>query len=1040
MPGPEYTLTEKPIILYLQSLGYNWLKPHENPLAREGENHVVLKDLFISQLMEINGITHETAHSVYSEMVNIRDNERWTALLRGDYSRHVPGQKDKKTIRFIDFHDPPRNVFTVTNQFYVEAEKSRRPDVVCFVNGVPLVVIEAKSPVSFKSKMGEAFDQIKQYERDIPRLFYASLFNIITDGKGVLYGATGSPAAYWGQWKDPFPAKSGEFNGPFEMGLYSLLAPQRLLDILAHFTVFERDEKTSGIIKKVCRYQQFRAVNKITARVLEDRPPDERKGLIWHTQGSGKSLTMVFTVLKLKTHLTLSSPVLANPNILVVTDRIDLDEQIARTFTACGLPNPVRVGSKEGLLEQIHRKTKGLTLLSTIFKISGSTKPVADSGNWIICTDESHRTQERNLGAFLRATFPDAHFFGFTGTPIQNSDHDTYANFSPRGELYLDKYSIDDAVADGATVPIHYTSRKAEWHLEAQKLDILFDQWFAHLPDDKREELKKKGLSLAALAKHPKRVELIAYDLWTHFLKSAKLDGFKAQIVAIDREAVILYKRALDDLITRQLIEEGVPRQEAEARAGAMSVPVYSPNQEDNKPSEDPHIRGIREDLVRYQLAPGDGKGSRGQKNGAPTEKEVKKAFKIKNRPPWFLIVCSKLLTGFDAPCESVMYLDSPLKEHTLLQAIARTNRVEGPEKQNGLIVDYIGVTKHLKEALSSYRKEDIRNALADLDELRKELEAAHRQVMEYITIKRGTDDPKAEYAALWKKLATLDLWLLYKQKAQGFIKAYEALCPDPHVLKFMGDLKWIAASIPLGTAHFEKEEAPSLENYSGKIREMLEKHLKVTGITTLIKLRRLTDPEFFEEFRTDDKSEEEIERAAVKKATELKKIIKEKIEENPRRYGPFSQQVQELIARFEQGQLEAADLIKEFEQMARDLNSEETAHKKTGLSQKAYGVYKILQSFQPPAEGPESTHETGGEPKPEYGAELSKLKQLAKDIEELYSSPQTAPTGWSAKEGLKKELRKLVRRLILPAGLEDWKRIPKEVEQYAIKHYGKGQ
>lgn len=603
MPSPEYALAELPVITYLDSIGYNWLKPEKNEDARDGLNNVILRDEFKDAICRINNVGARTAQAVYQELLSVQDNDRWTNILRGNYSRMLPGESKYSTICLIDFKKPTNNVFTVTNQFTVESVKTHCADCVVFVNGIPLVVIEAKSPVSTKDKAGEAFDQIRQYEEDVPRLFYSNLFNIITNGLSVLYGATRSPSDFWAEWRDPYPGTPADFSDKFELGLWALLEPSRLLNILAHFVVFEKDEKSGRLIKKVCRYQQFRAVNKIMDRVLEDRKTGERKGLIWHTQGSGKSLTMAYSVLRLKLHLDTSSDRLKSPNILIITDRVDLDEQISKTFIACGLPNPIQAGSAEKLLALINAGTTGLTVMSTIFKLDKSKTPVPDSGNWIICCDEAHRTQEQDLGAYLRATFPDAYFFGFTGTPVQSNNHDTYATFSPNGEFYLDKYGIDDAVADGATVPIYYTARKAEWRLEAEKLDILFDNWFADESDEKREMIKKQGVTVDFLAKHHRRIELLAFDIWTHFKTTAYPDGYKAQIVAIDREAIILYKKALDRIITEDFVAQGKAEEEARPIAESFSVCVYSSSQEDGKPSEDKYIDALRKDFRKYQVA-----------------------------------------------------------------------------------------------------------------------------------------------------------------------------------------------------------------------------------------------------------------------------------------------------------------------------------------------------------------------------------------------------------------------------------------------------
>jgi len=835
----------------------------------------------------------------------------------------------------------------------------------------------------------------------------------------VLYGTTGAGSSYWSSWKDPWPKSREDFGNALDQGLYSLLEPRRLLDLLAHFVVFEREE--SKVIKKICRYQQYRAVNKIVERTIEGK---HARGLIWHTQGSGKSLTMVFATLKLKTHLTLQHPALTSPNILVLTDRKDLDSQISSTFKACGLPNPKQIGSIRKLHEQVHSGASGLVLLSTIFKFEGSKQPVADSGNWILLVDECHRTQEKDLGAYLRATFPAARFFGFTGTPIKKNDKNTYTNFSPAGEGYLDRYSIDDAVADGATVPVRYTSRKAEWQVDPARLDSQFDQWFADLSEEQLARVKARGVTLADLAKHRKRIELLAFDLWQHYRAHALPDGFKAQVVAIDREAVILYKRALDQAIAETLVQAGKSPEQAAAEAAAMSACVYSGNQEDGKPSEDAHQEALRKDLVKYLV-------------DDQQEKEVIAAFKKSGQPPYFLIVCNKLLTGFDAPVESVIYLDNPLKEHSLLQAIARTNRVAGAQKQFGLIVDYIGVTRKLAEALATYRAADIKNALLDLDVQRQELKAAHAEVMKLLKgIPRHSGELKKEYDALVQALGGEDAWFVFCRRGKAFIRAYEALSPDPAILDTTRDMKWVAGFLAYGALVFEKKEALDLGDYSAKIRQILDEQLNVTGLKTLIKLRRITDPEFNKDFETQGKSAEDLKTAAIRKSAELKKILREKMAIEPERYGPFSEMVLELLKRFEQGQLDAAEALQEYEKIARGLQEEEKDHEDSGLNARAYGVFKILEAFKPPAgqvaEGP------GGYAGSGKGNGLGKLGALAAAIDELYASDQSAPPGWQLKEQLKKELRQSVRKIILPAGLTEWKTIPVRVEEYALKTYVK--
>ncbi len=1016
----EYTLAEKPCIEGLQALGYSWLHPSRNELARDGLNQVLLRDEFISAICEINDLDEDTARTVYLDMLNVTDNQQWLSLLRGNYSRHVPGSSTKQTIHLIDFRNVERNRFTVTNQLFVKAQSSRKPDVVVYVNGIPLVVIEAKSPVAVGDKVSQGFEQIKQYERDIPRLFYSNLFSVITDGVRTLYGTTGAPSEFWSVWKDPWPRNETEFASALDNALYCLLEPSRLLDMLAHFIVFEtRSGKT---VKKMCRYQQYRAVNKIVDRVVNGK---HRQGLIWHTQGSGKSLTMVFTALKLKIHRTLSDPSLASPNILVVTDRIDLDDQIAKTFQACGLPNPRQMKSVRDLHSYVHSGTVGLTLLSTIFKFDGSRKSVENSSNWIVLVDECHRTQEKDLGAYLRATLPDAWFFGFTGTPVKKNDLNTYQNFGANGEGYLDKYSIDDAVADGATVPVRYTSRKTEWQVDEKHLDMQFDNWFSDLDEERLNELKEKSVTVSILAKHPKRIKTIAEDIWTHYKAHVEPDGYKAQIVAIDREAIILYKRALDEAIADDMIRRGTSPDEAAAKAAELSAPIYSTNQEDGKPSEDAWLNEIREDLGKYK--------TEGQE-----EKDIISRFKDPDGDIKFLIVCNKLLTGFDAPVENTMYLDSPLKDHNLLQAIARTNRVFGDHKDFGLIVDYIGVTRYLKEALSSYHEPDIAHAMVDIQAEREELATAYAEVSRLTSaVRLNTGNIKAEMDSMLSLLEGEDDWYSFKGKATSFLKAYEALSPDPFVLDYSAYMKWIAAFLAYGKLRFEPGDDFDLRSYSAKVREMLRDYLEVSGMVSIIKLRTLAD---LQPKTVDAEEPAELNSAAIRRGSELTKILREKTAENPLRYDKFSARVMEILKQLESRQIDASEALSGLDDVLAGVREEEQSYKASGMNERAYGVYRLLQEYlAEETEQPDEECNAGGQG--DQKSLMDWIRELAQEIDQLYSDDDEAPVGWHMKSQLKKQLRQQVRAMAYEAGLQDARKLmplPHKVEEFALRFYVK--
>jgi type I restriction enzyme R subunit len=1008
----EYRLAEKPAMDVLAAMGYQTVAPEAAGTMRVEENRVILKPVLIAALQALNGIGAGDAEAVYNELATLSDNEDWQRKLRGGYSRRITGENRDRSIALIDFKTPANNTFQVVRQLRVAAQRPRIPDIVLFVNGIPLVVIEAKSPLKGTATGDEAFEQIKQYERDIPRLFYPNAFNILTDGMRTEYGATGSPSQFYAPWPDAWPCTRADFPDDLAKDLWCLCEPSRLLDLLAHFIVFEIDPETGCKIKKICRYQQFRAVNKAVQRVASG---EHRKGLIWHTQGSGKSLTMVFLALKLKTHLTLDAPTLANPNILVLTDRIDLDDQISKTFVACGLPNPAQCGSVAALRDAVNRGGNGQILLSTIFKFAGSKEPIPNSANWIVLVDECHRTQEKDLGAFLQATLPDAHFYGFTGTPIKSTDKDTYARFSVAGEGYLDKYGIDDAVRDGATVPILYEGRKADWSINEAEIDILFDRWFVDLPDDKREELKSKGLTVATLAKHPERIRLIALDIWEHFKAVCQPDGFKAQIVVVDREAIVLYRAALFGVIAADLVTGGTDAEAAQAQADAMIACIFSKSQEDNKPSEIADVQALRDGLETFYL---DAEG----------EKEAKKRFKAYGAQPSFLIVCDKLLTGFDAPIEHVMYLDKPLKEHNLLQAIARTNRtctVKKPdggeiEKPSGRIVDYIGVTNHLDEALKSYRADDVENALRDIAVLRNDLKEAHAR---YRAQKRamgleGMDEKAAAYsAAAISAEGREDEWFDLQRLTRIFIKVYGDLSPDPAILDFTAEVKWAAAFLRLATQAISKDESLDHRSYSGKIRDMLEEHVHVTGLSTTIRLRNITDPNFADDFETDDKSDEELQEAFVRKSAELRRVTRELVDRNPAQYGRFSERVLEIIRRFESGQIAAADGLRDFESLTGDIETEQGAHAELGMDEVAFSILRIMEAIVP-----------------DIGHEV--LQDAAVAIGTIYAEANGSQPAFTHMPEYLRSLRQQVRRVLSERSIGETKAIRDAVEEFVVHTY----
>ncbi|MBK7760761.1 MAG: type I restriction endonuclease subunit R [Deltaproteobacteria bacterium] len=1002
----EETLVELPLIRTLRKVyGYHYIPPSQHAALRGGEREVIFLPLLVAALARLNRLTEAQALPIAQELVAVHDNRRWLEILRGQLSKRLPGEESHRTITVVDLDHPERNHYAVTHQLSIVGRNTRRPDVVIYVNGLPLVVIEAKSPLRSEQEVYHAIEQLLQYERDVPRLFYPNQFNIVTNDLTLLVGATGAGRFGFARWRDPWPKRREDFNDDTERGLFSLLEPRRLMDLIAHFVVFEtRDGHT---VKKMARYQQLRAVNKMVERTVG---PDPRRGLVWHTQGSGKSLTMAFAALKLKSHRGVVSPRLENPNLLIITDRLDLHDQISATFMACGLPNPTRAESISELRTILQSGGVGQTVLTTIFRfrwdVPGLSGPnhsarlaalkemaAPRSDRWILMVDEAHRTQEKDLGAYLRAILPEAVRFGFTGTPVKSNDLDTYQNFSPPGERYLDKYGLIDAVQDGATVPIYHQTRLTEWKLNAKLLDVAFDQTFVHEGEELREELRRRGVTKGDLARFPERIALIAHDIWTHYTEHVMPDGHKGQVVAIDRLACVAYKEALDATITRWLVKRrGMGEAEAQAQAALMTACVYSPAQHDDV---------AHPELTRHQITPED-----------VTTKIVPR-FNNPEDPLCLLIVCNKLLTGFDAPIERVMYLDNPLREHNLLQAIARTNR-RYDRKEHGLIVDYIGVTQRLAEALAAYHAEDVAGATRDVDLLHDQLFAAHRDVMAFVAGAVRTDDPKESAAALVRFIATEDRWYTFRQLADAFILAYGALTPDPKVLPYLVDLKYIGAALPYGLTTFEQKESTDWQRYSEKVRRLLNEHLEVTGLGLITRLHAITDPEFWDDFTPTA----DVEAALVRKLTELKKETTDRVERNPTRYTRFSKRVLALIDQFKKGLLTSTEPL---EALARELVEADGAATADGLDEGTYAVAELLHAAAPHPEG------------------LMGWAALAKEITDLYGSEEHAPLAWQDRPEIRKTLRQRVRRMLMAGGVTGWETgLAEQVDELAVKLFAR--
>ena len=560
----ELHLAENPAVELLKSLDYTYVLPEDLEGERQNFKETILTGRLASALKRLNPWLSETnvakavktvTHVAAASLAEANE-KVYTSLTYGIALEQDRGDGRKShTVRFFDFDRPDRNEWIVTRQYKVLGSKKHIvPDVVVFVNGLPLAVIECKSPTIGDAWKAKAIQQLHRYQeagtqwkdQGAPRLFEVAQILVGTCGERAVYGTVGTPERFFLKWKEPYPLSMKQLGerlerepSPQDVLLYGLLEPRNLLDIVRNFVVFEVEGGRS--VRKLARYKQFIAVNEGMGRIRTARKPSERGGIVWHTQGSGKSLTMLWLALKLR-----RDAAQLQPTIVIVTDRTKLDQQIAGVFTACGFPNPERAYSVRELRRILEHPT-GRTVMTTIQKFQeitdtdqrGAVHPtLSEATNIFVMVDEAHRTQYRSLAANMRQALPNACFLGFTGTPIDKKDRSTLRTFGP----YIDTYTIEQAVQDGATVPIFYESRLPELQIIGQTIDQVFERVFADYTEDERTAIKQRFATEQAIAGAPRRIETICLDLIDHFTRFIAPNRFKAQVVTTSRHAAVTYK------------------------------------------------------------------------------------------------------------------------------------------------------------------------------------------------------------------------------------------------------------------------------------------------------------------------------------------------------------------------------------------------------------------------------------------------------------------------------------------------------------------
>ncbi|WP_172651293.1 type I restriction endonuclease subunit R [Rhodococcus opacus] len=958
--GPEYSESEKPLLDQLAGLGWSHIegsKSEPSVTGRESFRESLIETRLRENLRQINPgpdgqpwlddsrLSEAVSALTRSEIGKLIEiNERMTErLLEGVSVAGLPDwdQGRSQRIQFIDFDHPERNDFLVVNQFRVDepggqAKKCVVPDVVLFVNGIPLVVIECKSPY-ITDPMAEGVNQLRRYanQRDLgapegnEQLFWTNQFVVSTYGDKARVGTFTSAAEHFLEWKDAAPLSrdqladqlgkpAAELTGQ-ELLVAGMLTPANLLDIVRHYTLFEN---VSGRrVKKVARYQQYRAVRKALQRLRTgktrsiDGEHDRRGGLVWHTQGSGKSLTMVFLVRAMR-----SDPLLRAFKVVVITDRTDLEKQLAATAKLSG--ETVQRARKSAKLRTMLAEHGPALVFAMIHKYRDiDTGKSAEQGlagddqvesfgvlntddSIVILVDEAHRSQTSTLHANLMAALPNAAKIGFTGTPIMREGKKrTTAIFGAE----IDRYTIREAEADGAVVPILYEGRTAKGAVAGgNDLDELFEDMFADLSDAELEKLKARYATTGSVVEAPKLIAAKAKSMLWHYVSTVMPNGFKAQVTASSRLATVRYREALlaarDDLV---------------AQIEALPTHLRSPDRESADDIERLHRRTqilVRAaDQLDLLKALDFVSVISGSNNDDPTwaqwtDKSRQNAaiedFKKKLGPPGektspvaFLIVRTMLLTGFDAPIEQVLYLDRSIQDAELLQAIARVNRT-ATGKSVGLLVDYYGVGAHLQKALKAYAPEDAEDAIGALasikDELPKLRDRHARVVAVFAQAGIDTFDSDEDVEACVEVLADEALRARFGALVKQFMTTLDTVMPRPEALPYATDAKRLGIISLAARRRYRDDGLGDFDSslYGEKVRKLIDEHVTALDIATKIPPVSITDPDFLAKVQglTSDKAKaSEMEHA-------LRYHIRKNFDEDPARYSNLSERLDDIL------------------------------------------------------------------------------------------------------------------------------------------------
>jgi len=894
----ERSAVQNPMLKYAQEIGWEYVRPSDALVFRDGDTGLYFTGILEAQLIRLNSRivdlsrTPDILRRMNLLKPTIEGNKEAHSWLRGEQSVFVPEENRERNLKVIDFEHPENNVYHVTDEWWQKSTVySNRADVVFLINGIPVAIAELKNATK-QDGIALGVDQIRRYHKETPEMFVATQVFEVSQLLDFYYGVTWSTARKnLFNWHDEQP-------GNYENKVKAFFSRTRFLRLVRDYVIFmtENDELT----KKILRQHQTRAVEKVVVRVAD---PAKRRGLIWHTQGSGKTLTMLTVAAKLLREVRGAE----KPTVLMLIDRNELEGQLLKNIDGYGIKTVKVADSKRELQDILGSDYRGL-VVSMIHKFDDIPANINTRESVVVLVDEAHRTTGGDLGNYLMGAVPNATYIGFTGTPIDrlSQGQGTFKVFgSDDEEGYLDKYSIAESIADGTTVKLNYALAPSDLTVDKEVLEKRFLSLAEAEGVSDIEELNAildRSVELKEMMKSPDRVAKIAVFVAEHFLKNVEPMGFKAFLVAVDREACAFYKKELDKHLPPD-----------------YSRVVYSPS------------HGDREELKAYYI-------------NEDEEKKLRKDFIRKAEKPKILIVTEKLLTGFDAPILYCMYLDKPMRDHVLLQAIARVNRPyedsEGQVKPFGFVLDFVGIFEKLEKALA-FDSDVVASVIQNIDVL-KQLFATmmQQQAPAYLPYAKGWDDKAKERSIThFEDKELRGVFFKFFRQLQN---VYEVISPDAFLRPFMDDYLAVAELYALIRNAYSDRIYVDRE-VANKTRELLQSHT-ITGQLEIPGAIQTLGAEELAKLKQSDTTD-------TTKILNLRKILSSLVAEDGLSK-PFlisiGDRAEKLVEAYENRQIATQQALLDFEKLAREAVEAEAERQTLGLDENAFAIYKVVLTDSP--------------------------------------------------------------------------------------------